>query len=189
MAVLLFVFGSLLSSIIIVALAPVVFKKVLPVVSLAITSSYGLSRTKSTVAVLSRTVSVILMGVFARVSDLQVLKSVIVLNTIQMMNNFSGLQVTTKVLLYNKPMLKNIAITFCIWVIRLINKNVTQFVSNLATFPVGVVFAGGSVNQIAGVAQSRRSSFGLRWRGISQFFVTYSTMFDYHKLIVSSGII
>lgn len=61
----------------------------------------------------------------ASLEQYQVFKPIIISDTIDMMNNFTGLKMASKMLFHNKPMLKNIAPTLSEWVLWLFDEYIT----------------------------------------------------------------
>jgi hypothetical protein len=74
--------------------------------------------------------------------QLKILNAIIVFHSVLVVNNLRTGQVTPKVLLHHKAMLKNVARVLAgIWMIRAVNLNVTVLVHDPAAFPFWMSFA------------------------------------------------
>jgi len=106
------------------------FKKILPIMMSAISSRQMLTSTNRAFSVF-RMLNTSMLNI---IGYLKILNSIVKLNSIKMMNYLCRKQISSKVLLQNKPMFINISIPFNVGMVEFSYKNIASIILHSAAF-------------------------------------------------------
>lgn len=97
---------------------------------------------------------IVVLGMFTLAHNFKIFDSIVVLNSVNMVDNFAFAKIPAKVFLHYKSMFQNISSTLMVfeWMFRSINKNITIRILYFSAFPICGLFSKLSLKTKSGSA-------------------------------------